>query len=170
MSDARELKELERRVAELESRLAEYESAETQAATNLTRFATNEFEGFNTRDWDVLDNLHSDDVHVFMPDGTEVDGLPRHRQDLLDMVSYMPDAKVARHEVRVAEGQWTAVVGILTGTFTEPMALPDGQTIPPTGKAVSIRIATFSRWLDGEMTDEYLFWDTGTFMSQLGLA
>ena len=63
------------------------------------------------------------------------------------------------------------MTGWLEGTFTKPMALPDGKSIPPTGKAYRIPMATLCHWgKDGIMFEEYLFWDNGEFMKQIGLA
>jgi len=58
----------------------------------------------------------------------------------------------------------------MEGTFTQPMPLPDGTSIPPTGKAFKISMATIGRWnAEGTMDEEYLFWDNATYMRQLGL-
>lgn len=59
----------------------------------------------------------------------------------------------------------------MEGTFTQPMPLPDGSAIPPTGKAFKLAMTTVGHWnSDGTMSEEYLFWDNATFMTQLGLA
>ena len=48
--------------------------------------------------------------------------------------------------------------------------MPDGTTIPPTGKSFSVSMATIGHWKDGKMDHEWLFWDNQTFMKQIGLA
>ena len=51
------------------------------------------------------------------------------------------------------------------------MAVGEGKTIPATGKAYRIPTATICHWgKDGIMFEEYLFWDNGEFMKQIGLA
>jgi hypothetical protein len=46
----------------------------------------------------------------------------------------------------------------------------DGKVIPPTGKAYRIPMATLGHWSkDGVMFEEFLFWDNGEFMKQIGL-
>src|SRR5712692_9838725 len=60
--------------------------------------------------------------------------------------------------------------GVMSGTFTRSMPLPDGTTIPPTGKRFAIGMATIGHWVNGRMDHEWLFWDGGDFMKQLGLA
>jgi SnoaL-like polyketide cyclase len=146
-------------------------SADTRSSeANLDRFHENEFDGFNARDWDRFQRLHAADVQVTMPDGTVVNGLAAHLQDMLDILVYLPDARIVEHTVKVASDNWTAVIGILGGTFSAPMPLPDGASIPATGNTLSLPVATFSRWEDGRIAEETLFWDSGRFMSQLGLA
>ena len=86
------------------------------------------------------------------------------------MFVWAPDTRIKEHPVKVAQGNWTAVIGIMEGTFTQPMPMPDGTSIPPTGKAYKIRMATFGHWNDqGVMDEEYLFWDNQEFMKQIGL-
>ena len=81
-----------------------------------------------------------------------------------------PDTRLKEHPVKVAQGEWTAVIGIMEGTFTRSMPIGDGKSIPPTGKAFKIRMATFGRWnTQGTMDEEYLFWDNQEFMRQIGL-
>jgi len=63
------------------------------------------------------------------------------------------------------------VTGWLEGTFTKPMVLADGKAIPPTGKAYRIPMATIGHWnKQGIMLEEFLYWDNGEFMKQIGLA
>jgi hypothetical protein len=55
----------------------------------------------------------------------------------------------------------------MEGTFTQPMPIGEGKTIPPTGKAYKIRMSTFCHWnSQGLMDEEYLFWDNQEFMKQ----
>jgi len=58
----------------------------------------------------------------------------------------------------------------MEGTFTQPMPTADGKTIAPTGKAYKIGMATIGHWTkDGNMDEEYLFWDNETYKRELGL-
>jgi len=58
----------------------------------------------------------------------------------------------------------------MEGTFSQPMPIGGGKTIPPTGKAFKLSMATIGRWKDGVMEEEWLFWDNQAFMKQIGLA
>lgn len=48
--------------------------------------------------------------------------------------------------------------------------MPGGKSIPATGKAFKIGMATISRWKDGLISEEFLFWDNQTYTKQIGLA
>jgi ketosteroid isomerase-like protein len=143
--------------------------SEATAEQNLEHFITSE-EAFNDRDFDRLASYHADDVVVQMPDGSVVHGVEQHMQDLRQMLVWAPDFKVVEYVTEVASGDWTATVGVLTGTFSEPMPLPDGTSMSPTGKSANLQVATFARWKDGQIAEESLFWDGAAFASQLGLA
>lgn len=56
------------------------------------------------------------------------------------------------------------------GTFTEPMPVGGGKTIPPTGKSFKLPMATIGHCKDGVLVEEWLYWDNQAFMNQIGLA
>lgn len=109
------------------------------------------------------------DVIVHWPDGHQTEGIERHIEDLKTMFVYAPDTRIQEHPIKVASGEWTSVIGVMEGTFTEPMPLPDGHSIPPTGKPFKLIMCTVGYWKDGVMVEEYLFWDNQAFMKQIGL-
>lgn len=48
--------------------------------------------------------------------------------------------------------------------------LGDGTVIPPTNLAYAIDMATIGKWTaDGDMSEEWLFWDNAEFYRQIGL-
>ncbi len=145
---------------------AEKKSVETHIAT----FDDLDFNRFSHQDWDGFKHSHSEDVLVHWPDGHTTKGLKTHIEDLKYMFTYAPDTRIEEHPIKVGQGEWTAVYGIMLGTFTKPMKLPNGKVIPPTGKSFKLPMATFCHWTkDGTFDEEYLFWDNETYMRQLGL-
>ena len=67
-------------------------------------------------------------------------------------------------------GEYTAAIGVMEGTFSRPMTLPDGKVIQPTGKKFKLKMATIAHWNGDKFDIEYLFWDNLAFMQQIGLA
>jgi predicted ester cyclase len=47
--------------------------------------------------------------------------------------------------------------------------MPDGKSIPPTGKKIKITMSTIAKWNNGCIAEEHLFWDNAEYMKQLGL-
>jgi predicted ester cyclase len=130
---------------------------------------TLDFDVFSNQKWDRLKETHAPDITVTWPDGHETHGLDRHIEDLKAMFVAVPDTRIKSHPIKIANGHWTAVVGVLEGTFSKPMKTPDGNTIPPTGKKLNMQMVTVGHWTDaGVMDHEWLFWDNQTYMKQLG--
>jgi len=140
-------------------------------AKNLVTFDTLDYTIFSNQQWVRLHESHSKDIRVNWPDGHYTMGIERHIADLKAMFVYAPDTRIKQHPVRFgsSNGEWTAVTGIMEGTFTKPMPLPGGMLIQPTGKSFKLPMCTIGHWKDGVMIEEYLFWDNQTYMNQLGL-
>ena len=135
----------------------------------LTRFDSLDFDVFNNQEWDLLNVSHADDIVVNWPDGHSTTGLAKHIEDLKSMFALAPDFKVENHPIRFGSGDWTCVTGTISGTFSQPMPIGNGKTIPPTGKKFRLPMCTVGHWKDGKMTEESLFWDNREFMRQIGL-
>lgn len=138
-------------------------------AERLKKFDELDFNVFSNAKWDRFHESHTEDVTVVWPDGHETHGIKQHIDDMIYMFSYAPDTKITAHPVKFGSGEWTAVIGEMTGTFSKPMVTADGKTIPPTGKAFKIQMATIAHWKGDKFDREYLFWDNQTFMNQIGL-
>ena len=150
--------------------LERYRAAEQIAERRLATFDTLDFDVFTNQKWDRLKESHSQEIAVHWPDGHVTHGINKHIEDLKAMFVYAPDTRIHEHPVRIAHGEWTSVIGVMEGTFTKPMPVGDGKTLPPTGKSFKIVMCTVGHWKDGVMDEEYLFWDNQTYMKQIGLA
>lgn len=154
----------------LKVELAKIEASNNFVEKNLQTFDTLDFTVFSNEEWTRLHESHTEDILVHWPDGHTTKGIERHIEDLKFMFVYAPDTQIKEHPVKVGAGNQTAVIGYMTGTFTEPMPIGDGKFIQPTGKSFRIPMATIGLWNDdGVMYEEYLFWDNQTYMNQLGL-
>ncbi len=140
------------------------------AEEHLKTFDELDFDVFSNQNWDRLSESHADDIVVTWPDGRETKGIAKHIEDLKAMFVYAPDTKIKVHPIRFGTDEWTCVTGVMTGTFSNPMPTGDGKTIPPTGKAFKLTMTTIGHWKGDVMDREWLFWDSGAFMRQIGLA
>ena len=136
---------------------------------NLQLFDTLDFDVFSNQKWDRLHESHAKDIVVTWPDGRETKGIDKHIEDLKAMFVYSPDTSIKVHPIKFGSGEYTSVIGVMTGTFSRPMPIGDGKFIQPTGKKFSITMCTVGRWKDGVMIEEWLFWDNATYMKQIGL-
>jgi len=136
----------------------------------LATFDTLDFTVFSGQNWARLGESHAPDITVTWPDGHETHGLATHTDDLKAMFVYAPDTKVIEHPVKVCSGDYTAVTGVMTGTFSKPMPIGGGKTIKPTGRSFKLGMATIGHWKGNTMDHEWLFWDNHAYMVQIGLA
>ena len=137
----------------------------------LRRFDSLDFQFYSNQMWDSLAISHDANIKVYYPDGTTTTGLfPQHIDMLKPMFVFAPDTKITSHPVKFGTGEWTTVIGEMEGTFSKPMPIGNGKTIPPTGKKFKLSMCTVGHWKDGKMIEEYLFWDNQSFMKQIGLA
>ena len=140
-------------------------------AKNLANFDDLDFHVYTGQHWENLHKSHAEDIVVYYPDGHTTKGIPAHIKKLNFMWTFAPDNRIVEHPVRfgTADGEWTAVMGYLDGTFSKPMVLAGGKTIQPTGKRYHLPMSTLGHWnRQGTMSEEYLFWDNDSLMQQIG--
>lgn len=151
--------------------LAVHQDREKAVGEHLATFDTLDFDVYTHQKWDRLHESHSADILVHYPDGHTSKGLHDHIEELKPMFVFAPDTRIEQHPVKFGQGEWTGVIGVMEGTFTQPMPIGGGKTITPTGKRFTLTMSTIGHWTKaGVMDEEYLFWDNQSFMKQIGLA
>ena len=148
---------------------AQHADAEQAVQAHLATFDSLDFDVFTNQKWDRLHESHSKDIVVHWPDGHQTKGLEQHIEDLKGIFVHAPDTRIQTHPVKFGAGDWTSVIGVMEGTFTKPMPIGHGKSLPPTGKPFRIEMCTVGHWKDGVMDEEYLYWDNLTYMKQIGL-
>ena len=151
--------------------LTKFKDEEALTQMRLVRFDSLDFDIYTNQKWDEFSISHDKNIKVYYPDGSTTVGLePEHIDALKPMFVFAPDTKIEQHPVRFGSGDWTAVIGVIEGTFSQPMPIGNGKTIPPTGKKFKLSMATIGHWKGGKMIEEYLFWDNQAMLKQIGLA
>lgn len=157
-------------MAAVSSAAAEPKSEKERVQANLKRFDQLDFDAYSHRkDMKLFRDIHCPDVKVVFPDGRTTHGIDQHVKDIDGLFNGTPDSRITAHPISFGSGDWTATTGVLEATFSEPMKLPDGKSIPPTGKKVKIPMATIAKWKNGCIAEEHLFWDNAEYVKQLGL-
>jgi hypothetical protein len=162
----------EEKIKSLQTELDKYKADEALQNKRLAIFDTLDFDFYSNQKWDKFNHSHADNIKVYYPDGSITTGLnPQHIDQLTPMFVFAPDTKIKTHPIKFGKGDWTCVVGVMEGTFSEPMPIGNGKTIPPTGKKFKLSMTTTGHWgPDGKMIEEYLYYDNQSFMKQIGLA
>ncbi|MDQ5853751.1 MAG: ester cyclase [Chloroflexota bacterium] len=111
----------------------------TQEEQNLEAFDRVDFEAWNGPDWDLFRQLHTPDVIVDWA-GTRTEGIDAHEEMARQSLAAYP-AKIVGHPIKIAQGEWTAVVGEIAG---------------------GIRMVTVAKWRDGAIAEEYIFLNSPT--------
>ncbi|PTT77827.1 polyketide cyclase [Pelomonas sp. HMWF004] len=153
----------------MKKKLADVMRQQQTEKTNLENFDDLDFNVYSKQKWDLLGKSHAKDIVVHYPDGSTTKGLDPHIAALKPLFVFAPDHKILDHPIRIASGNWTAVMGTMIGTFTQPMAIGEGKVVAPTGKAFKLSMVTMGRWEGATMAEEWLFWDNAAFMKQIGV-
>lgn len=119
-------------------------------------------------DLNVIADLFAEEAVAVTPDEGELHG----RDDIVEywrqMKEAVPDASF--ESLHAYETGDTAIdEGVYHGRNTGPIQLPDGGTLPATGKEIRIRGVDIATVKDGRITDYRLYFDEMEFLGQLGL-
>ena len=127
---------------------------------------------FNARDWQALDGVHHPDMIAFIPGSADpIYGRKAHGAAMQQLVQMFPDVRVhTPYPIQFGGDDWITVVTNATGTFTGEMTLPDGNVIPPTGKAFDLEFAQTSKWAGEQLILISAFFDSALQRQQIGLA
>ena len=127
------------------------------------------FDGFNKGDVEHVAALCADDfVLEDVATGLTFHGPDGMRAWLSNWVTAAPGAQ-AMLEVIYGEGDRVATEHHGIATQTGPMILPDGSTLPPTGRTIDLWFGEFYTLRDSKLTSMRAYYDLATIMRQLGL-
>ncbi|MEH6416343.1 ester cyclase [Pseudomonas sp. CGJS7] len=148
--------------------LKRLQAEQAQQDRHLQTFDELDFVHYSGQQWDDFHKSHAQNIVVHYPDGRTTTGLDAHIAELKPQFVFAPDTKIKVHPIKIAQGNLTAVSGVLEGTFSQPMPLGDGKTLAPTQKPFKLDMVTIGRWENGVMVEEWLYWDNQAFMKQIG--
>lgn len=130
------------------------DAADAQEQQHLATFDDLDFNVYSGQKWDEFPRSHSADIVVHYPDGHTTTGLEAHLVELKPQFVFAPDTRIKTHPIKIAQGNFTAVMGVMEGTFSQPMPIGGGKTIAPTNKTFSLQMTTIGRWENGVMVEE----------------
>ena len=122
-------------------------------------------EALNSADWNVLDELLTEDFHRNCQATPDVK--VKTREEFINLqksfISSMPDQKIV-NEMLISEGNLVAAYSTYSGTLTGPMG-----NFPATGKSMSMKFVSFFRVENNKIAEIWVEWDNINMLSQLGL-
>jgi hypothetical protein len=71
------------------------------------------------------------------------------------------------YKVTFGQGDWTCTLSRLAGTTKVPMT--DGNVIEPPDKKLDIEVCTVTRWKNGEIVEQKVFYDLVGMQKQMGV-
>lgn len=164
-----EVSNLKAQVSDYQKQVARFEAKKALETKNIALYDKMDLVAFTNHDMDTIAEIHADDVKVYNPDGSLTSGMKNHRGEMQWLFDTFPDIVIEEHPIKFGSGDWTAGMSVTKGTFSAPMKLPNGDSIPPTGKTFKVHIVTLVKWKDGQIEEEYLFWDNADWNKQIGL-
>jgi steroid delta-isomerase-like uncharacterized protein len=123
---------------------------------------------FNAHDLSTLAGFFTPDVVIVSPDTKEVKGREQATEWERSLMDTFPDAMM---EIAASydSGDTVVLEWVFRGTNTGPLQLPSGETLPATGKQVSVRGVDISTIENGAVASLHAYWDQLELMTQLGL-
>lgn len=161
---------MQAKIDSLQFELKKATEGRAMTETYLTRFDSLDFDVYSHAKWDLLGVSHDENIIVTYPDGHQTTDIKTHIEELKPMFVFAPDTRIEEHPIKFGSGEYTCVTGYILGTFSRPMPVGGGKTIPPTGKTFKLPMCTVGHWKNGKMIAENLYWDNQSFMKQIGLA
>lgn len=119
-------------------------------------------------DRETLTACYAADAVAVTPDEGEITGREAITNYLTRFGEAFPDASyeyLQKHEL----GDVAIDEGYLTGTHTGALALPSGESQPPTGKQIRVRSCDIAQVEGGLITSHRFYFDQMEFLGQLGL-
>jgi steroid delta-isomerase-like uncharacterized protein len=155
--------------------MAELEEFKAQAAleeanmADLKRLAENLQKAWDNQDMAALAQLYAEDATMYTPGSPEpVQGREAIEKNEAAFLRAMPDLSLEFTLILIS-GNHIVFEFIARGTFTGPLASPEGD-IPPTGKSMKAKVAFIAKVnADGLIEEDRTYYDTAEFMRQLGL-
>ena len=126
-------------------------------------------DAYNAHDLEAIRGSLRPDVVLVAPDAGELKGPDQFVAYMKGFFDAFPDARL-EPVAGYADGNTTIDEWIFRGTHTGPLALPDGQIVPPSGKPVSVPGMDIETWdEDGKLMADRAYFDQLEFLTQLGL-
>lgn len=122
---------------------------------------------YNSGDLDAFLDVYAENAVLRAPEVT-VEGRAAIREFWAEQFVGFPDSHITA-DLWVEEGDTIVAEFTYTGTNTGPMGMPDGSTMPATGKRIEMKGMQLLQLHDGKIVRHAIYHDDMAAMIQLGL-
>lgn len=136
-------------------------------AEQIRELVGRNIEAVNNHDLKTVADTLAPDLEVVGPEGT-YKGRDRFIAELQPLFTAFPDYRAVMEQL-IVEGNVVAYVAHLEGTHLGAYKMPDGRTIPPTGKRVVIPMVNVRYVRGGKIVKVVNSYDRLGLLAQLGL-
>ncbi len=133
-----------------------------------TQIVRRVFEYFNSHNPDAADQYLTDDVRVEASGAQGVLNKDQNRTYNRQFFDAFPDLHFDVKDI-VAQGDRVATSWVVRGTHTAPLTMPNGDSLPPTNRKITVPGSTFIEFHGNKVTRQQIYWDQVTFLTQLGV-
>ncbi len=145
----------------------------TSRTTHLLALMKKGDDAFNRQDTAAMNaGRHPDLIAHVMGSDQPTHGRDAHAAVQQTIFRAFPDVHlhIDPYLIQFGAGDWMTMVCKITGTFSGELVLPDGKTIPGTGKSFELDFSRTAKWEGDLLREEYSFWDSALQAQQIGLA
>lgn len=140
-----------------------------QVEENLSLQRKLNLDGFNNRNWKIVDEIIDENIILIFADEEVVHG----RDAVVDVLMkqplrWAPDTKIIQN-IEFGSTDWTALNLFMGGTFIKEWVSPNGKIVQPNNKKYHISSCHLGRWKNGKLIELYVFTDSNSLMEQLGI-
>lgn len=141
----------------------------TAKNTDHLKVAKDIYDLINKNDLEHMGELYARDaVHEVVALQETFKGRDGMIEFMREMKTAFPDARVTI-ESQVADKDTVVNEVVVRGTHRGPLRAPNGQTLSPTGRAVTIPLCEVMHFnQSGEVIRSREYWDAGSVLSQIG--
>ncbi len=145
------------------------QGTEEKAKVDLKKVADNFLKTANSRDAAAIAKLYTEDaIYIVSGEPEPIRGRKAIEENQAALFRALPDFKV-EFPLILFSGDYIIFEGVSRGTFTGPLASPEGD-IPPTGRSVVLKFVFIAKVTqEGLVEEDRTYFDTADFMRQLGL-
>ena len=112
--------------------------------------------------------MYAEDCVSVDPDGTTYEGRVANLENDQKWGSMMSDFNF-NYANTVESGNSTVVEMEITATMTGEMSMPDGSSIPPSGKTHTFKACMIVDWNNGQIKKQRIYADFMSFMAGFGI-